>query len=242
MGYLKDPKTWIPNIFPKNCSQNICTIYCPKWCKYIILPPPPPPQPLVIGDIGGTTTLSPVVIVIITLIGSIFLVMAYYFMIYICCSRNNQSSVLLTREVSYNLETREPEGPEARVDVLDQDNDHLNYVPWLVMGKGLDEELIKSITVCKYKKEDGLFTCTDCSVCLGEFQEDESIKILPKCCHVFHVYCIDTWLKTHLNCPLCRANVCCNIGKSSQPVSPPPSQLPVMTAESNTSNESTNLG
>ncbi|XP_076937246.1 RING-H2 finger protein ATL52-like [Bidens hawaiensis] len=241
MGYLKDPKTWIPNIFPKNCSQNICTIYCPKWCKYIILPPPPPP-PLVIGDIGGTTTLSPVVVVIITLIGSIFLVMAYYFMIYICCSRNNQSSsMMLTREVSYDLETHEPEGLEARVDVHDQDNDHLNYVPWLVMGKGLDEEIIKSITVCKYKKEDGLFTCTDCSVCLGEFQEDESIKILPKCSHVFHVYCIDTWLKTHLNCPLCRANVCCDV-KSSQPVSPPPLQLPVMTAESNTRNDSTNLG
>ncbi|KAF5815824.1 putative transcription factor C2H2 family [Helianthus annuus] len=233
MGSFKDPKTWIPHIIPKDCSKKICSISCTKWCKYIILPSPPPPPPLSSHD-SGSTTLSPVAIVIITLIGTFFLLMGYYFMISRYCTRSSQSSMLETREVvNYNLDqTRDP---ELGVDGRDEAEDHSSYVPWVVIGKGLDEGFIKSISVFKYKKEDGLFTCTDCSVCLGEFQEDESIKVLPKCSHAFHVYCIDTWLKTHLNCPLCRANVCCD-AKSSRlisPLPPPPTPPlpPVLTNE-----------
>ncbi|EFJ19341.1 hypothetical protein SELMODRAFT_39719, partial [Selaginella moellendorffii] len=49
---------------------------------------------------------------------------------------------------------------------------------------------------------------SDCAVCLGDFQEGEDVKILPKCGHGFHVECIDTWLSIHSNvCPLCRAQV-----------------------------------
>lgn len=72
---------------------------------------------------------------------------------------------------------------------------------------GLEEELINKITVLRYKKEDGVVQETDCSVCLGEFKEEESLRLLPKCSHAFHLQCIDTWLKSHANCPLCRANI-----------------------------------
>ncbi|KAD4178487.1 hypothetical protein R6Q59_022084 [Mikania micrantha] len=211
MGLLKDPKTLIPYLNPsKNCSQKICTVSCTQWCKYIILPSPPPPPPPSKDDLGGAT-LSPVAAVIITLIGSFCFLICYYFIMWRYCSRDNESSVGVFRRRIVDLETHDP---ESGVD------DHSVYVPWLVLGKGLDEAFVKSIAVYKYRKEDGLVTCTDCSVCLGEFQEDESIKLLPKCNHAFHVYCIDTWLKTHLNCPLCRANVCCD-DKVSRHISPP---------------------
>ncbi|KAL0342949.1 UNVERIFIED_CONTAM: RING-H2 finger protein ATL52 [Sesamum angustifolium] len=59
----------------------------------------------------------------------------------------------------------------------------------------------------KYRKDEGLTEETDCSVCLSEFQEDESIRLLPKCSHAFHGPCIDTWLRSHKNCPVCRAPV-----------------------------------
>ncbi|CAH1453454.1 unnamed protein product [Lactuca virosa] len=219
MGSLKDPKTWIPHINPKDCSKKICNIYCTKWCKYVILPSPPPPAPQ--DDLGGAK-LSPAVIVIISLIGSFFLLMGYYVVISRYCLRNNDSSVSL----STSTENQETHDPERGVDGHGEDHhDPLIYVPWLVLGKGLDEALIKSITICKYKRGDGLVLCTDCSVCLGEFQEDESIKLLPKCSHAFHVYCIDTWLKTHSNCPLCRAKVCCDI-KAPPLISPPPPPPP----------------
>lgn len=44
-------------------------------------------------------------------------------------------------------------------------------------------------------------------MCLSEFQEEERLRMLPKCSHAFHVACIDTWLKSHSNCPLCRAEI-----------------------------------
>nr|GEZ78158.1 hypothetical protein [Tanacetum cinerariifolium] len=196
MGSLKDPKTWIPHINPKDCSKKVCNIYCTKWCKYVIQSsPPPPPPPLVKDGLGGTFV-------------------------------NNGSSMMVRRVVE-NQETHDHEvGVHGHGH--DHVDDHANYVPWLVLGKGLDEALIKSITICKYKRGDGLVTCTDCSVCLGEFRENESLRLLPKCCHAFHVSCIDTWFKTHSNCPLCRANVCFEF-KDSTLISlstPPPPPVP----------------
>jgi hypothetical protein len=67
--------------------------------------------------------------------------------------------------------------------------------------------VISSIAVCKYKKNEGLIEGTECSVCLNEFQENETLRLLPKCSHAFHIPCIDTWLRSHTNCPLCRANI-----------------------------------
>ncbi|KAK6135008.1 hypothetical protein DH2020_031235 [Rehmannia glutinosa] len=63
----------------------------------------------------------------------------------------------------------------------------------------------------KYKKGEILIdgSC-DCSVCLSEFQENESVRLLPKCSHAFHVNCIDTWLRSHKNCPVCRAPILVN--------------------------------
>ncbi|GJR55956.1 E3 ubiquitin protein ligase [Tanacetum coccineum] len=232
MGSLKDPKTWIPHINPKDCSKKVCNIYCTKWCKYVIQssPPPPPPPPLVKDGLGGTF-VSPVVIVIVALIGTLLLLIGYYVIISRYCSRNNGSSMMVTRVVE-NQETHDHEvGVHGHADHVDE---HANYVPWLVLGKGLDEALIKSITICKYKRGDGLVSCTDCSVCLGEFRENESLRLLPKCCHAFHVTCIDTWFKTHSNCPLCRANVCFEVKDSSliSPSTPPPPPPPPMTNES----------
>lgn len=52
---------------------------------------------------------------------------------------------------------------------------------------------------CKEHKQDL------CSICLGEFKQEESVRILPECAHIFHVFCINKWLEHHPNCPLCRA-------------------------------------
>ncbi|KAL3531493.1 hypothetical protein ACH5RR_010815 [Cinchona calisaya] len=47
----------------------------------------------------------------------------------------------------------------------------------------------------------------ECAVCLSEFEDDETGRILPMCNHCFHVGCIDMWFQSHSNCPLCRAPV-----------------------------------
>ncbi|KEH20780.1 zinc finger, C3HC4 type (RING finger) protein [Medicago truncatula] len=94
----------------------------------------------------------------------------------------------------------------------DDDNDGderviVDHPIWFIRTVGLQRSVIDSITVFKYRKDEGLVDGTECSVCLGEFQEEESLRILPKCSHAFHIPCIDTWLSSHKNCPLCRAPV-----------------------------------
>ncbi|KAI3796379.1 hypothetical protein L1987_39049 [Smallanthus sonchifolius] len=59
------------------------------------------------------------------------------------------------------------------------------------------------LDVHKYSKE---FKEGTCVVCLDEFEENDEVRIMPECAHVFHVSCIDMWLFSHDNCPLCRAN------------------------------------
>ncbi|KAK2991377.1 hypothetical protein RJ640_023446 [Escallonia rubra] len=86
----------------------------------------------------------------------------------------------------------------------------IDHPIWYITTVGLQPSVISSITVIKYKKGDGLIEGTDCSVCLSEFQEDETLRLLPKCSHAFHIPCIDTWLRSHTNCPLCRAGIVSN--------------------------------
>ncbi|KAL1211695.1 E3 ubiquitin-protein ligase ATL6 [Cardamine amara subsp. amara] len=47
----------------------------------------------------------------------------------------------------------------------------------------------------------------ECAICLNEFEDDETLRLLPKCDHVFHPHCIDAWLEAHVTCPVCRANL-----------------------------------
>ncbi|KAL6279625.1 hypothetical protein ACE6H2_016506 [Prunus campanulata] len=42
---------------------------------------------------------------------------------------------------------------------------------------------------------------------IAQFEEDERIRLLPKCNHAFRLPCIDTWLKSQSNGPLCCANI-----------------------------------
>ena len=46
----------------------------------------------------------------------------------------------------------------------------------------------------------------DCSICLNSLKDDHAVK-LNKCNHIFHKGCLDTWIITNLNCPLCRINL-----------------------------------
>ncbi|KAL6634112.1 hypothetical protein ACP70R_026783 [Stipagrostis hirtigluma subsp. patula] len=79
---------------------------------------------------------------------------------------------------------------------------------WHIRTVGLDEAAIESIALTRYRAgPGGVLGASDCTVCLGEFRDGELLRLLPKCGHAFHVPCIDTWLRAHVNCPLCRAAV-----------------------------------
>ncbi|KAH7669596.1 Zinc finger RING/FYVE/PHD-type protein [Dioscorea alata] len=73
------------------------------------------------------------------------------------------------------------------------------------MNQGLTEQAIQAIPIIQFRADRSSFH--ECSVCLNEFQEDERLKILPHCFHVFHMDCIDTWLQSNSNCPVCRGGI-----------------------------------
>lgn len=70
---------------------------------------------------------------------------------------------------------------------------------------GLGKSAIEALPVFVYRREDqkeGL----ECAVCLSEFEENEKVRLLPKCHHTFHIDCTDMWFHTHSTCPLCRTS------------------------------------
>ncbi|CAH9066960.1 unnamed protein product [Cuscuta epithymum] len=77
---------------------------------------------------------------------------------------------------------------------------------------GLDPHFIDTFPMFLYSDVKGLkvggkATQLECVVCLNEFEDDDSLRLLPTCSHVFHPVCIDAWLASHVTCPVCRTNL-----------------------------------
>lgn len=65
----------------------------------------------------------------------------------------------------------------------------------------------KKEEVGKEKKEEEEEEDFECPVCLSVYEEGEEVRKLPQCKHYFHVLCIDMWLFSHFDCPICRTPV-----------------------------------
>lgn len=74
-------------------------------------------------------------------------------------------------------------------------------------SRGLDESVLKSLPVFVYSSKTHPEPILECAVCLSEFEENETGRLLPKCKHSFHIECIDMWFHSHSTCPLCRCAV-----------------------------------
>ncbi|XP_038697079.1 uncharacterized protein LOC119993859 isoform X2 [Tripterygium wilfordii] len=71
-------------------------------------------------------------------------------------------------------------------------------------------EVVESLPIKLYTKfqKCQLEETAQCYICLVEYEEGDSLRILP-CNHEFHRACIDKWLKEiHRVCPLCRGDIC----------------------------------
>ncbi|CAL0334735.1 unnamed protein product [Lupinus luteus] len=74
-------------------------------------------------------------------------------------------------------------------------------------ARGLDASIIALLPIFNYDAKTYPDNTPDCAVCLSEFEEGETGRVLPKCNHAFHIDCIDMWFHSHATCPLCRAAV-----------------------------------
>lgn len=73
---------------------------------------------------------------------------------------------------------------------------------------GLDEVTLQSYPKIVYSEKHPLppNQDTSCSICLAEYKDCETLRLLPECRHIFHASCIDAWLRLHASCPMCRAS------------------------------------
>eukprot|EP00262_Sarcandra_glabra_P010737 TRINITY_DN26133_c0_g1_i1.p1 TRINITY_DN26133_c0_g1~~TRINITY_DN26133_c0_g1_i1.p1 ORF type:complete len:378 (+),score=40.96 TRINITY_DN26133_c0_g1_i1:143-1276(+) len=176
-----------PAPFPSPSDSDPC----------IPLEPPPPNH-------STKSNLSIHIIIIISVAVTIFLLLSYYgIIVKLWVSRRRRRPPPTAQS-----DTTQPD------DFDDETQDPIHHI-WYVRTVGLEQAVINSISVCKYKRGDGLVESTECSVCLTEFKDDENLRLLPKCSHAFHVDCIDTWLNSHTNCPLCRAGIVSSSPSSS---------------------------
>ncbi|XP_061350428.1 RING-H2 finger protein ATL70 [Gastrolobium bilobum] len=78
-----------------------------------------------------------------------------------------------------------------------------------IVDVGLDEATILSYPKMLYpeaklRKSDSTATC--CSICLADYKATDMLRVLPDCEHLFHLKCIDPWLRLHPSCPVCRTS------------------------------------
>ncbi|PWA54353.1 Zinc finger, RING/FYVE/PHD-type [Artemisia annua] len=177
------------------CSD--CGPTCPYDCNYVsIYWPPEPPQIPPSSNISNNTPnhMSPYLIIIVSLVASFILFVSYYLIIIRYCARFRQQPTTQRNQ--------------DRQDFMNDDQQpELDHPIWYITTIGLQPAVINSIKVVKFEKVDGMIEKSTCSVCLSEFEHGESLRLLPQCNHLFHIRCIDTWLLSHKNCPLCRAAV-----------------------------------
>ncbi|WOL09881.1 RING-H2 finger protein ATL16-like [Canna indica] len=157
--------------------------------------PPPPPQ---FSDSG--TSFPILAISILGILTTTFVLISYYLLV-IKCRLSWRRRDLLRRlfPSAYSRRHR-----------------HL-YIPPIIQAitaefHGLDPSVIRAIPVVKFTRagDDGArkgMPFHDCAICLNEFHEQETLKLLPGCSHAFHIDCIDTWLQFNANCPLCRSDI-----------------------------------
>ncbi|KAF8053975.1 hypothetical protein N665_1358s0010 [Sinapis alba] len=87
------------------------------------------------------------------------------------------------------------------------------------VARGLDASTIETFPTLVYsevKTQKIGKGALECAICLNEFEDDETLRLLPKCDHVFHTHCIGAWLQGHVTCPVCRTN----LAEVAEPVEP----------------------
>ncbi|CAN8295658.1 unnamed protein product [Cochlearia groenlandica] len=181
----------------------------------LIFPPPPPPARTFTNPIFPRTT-SPgtnfpiIAVAVIGILATALLLVSYYVFVIKCCLNWHQIDIFRRRRRGNS----------------DQ-NPLMIYSPH-ELNRGLEESAIRAIPILKFKKrnveeEDQNKSSQECSVCLSEFEEDEKLRIIPNCCHMFHIDCIDIWLQGNANCPLCRTSVSCDASYPLDLISAPSS-------------------
>ncbi|XP_020398863.1 RING-H2 finger protein ATL67 [Zea mays] len=71
---------------------------------------------------------------------------------------------------------------------------------------GLDAAAIASYPKVPFSSSGATDADAMCSICLSEYRDGETLRVMPECRHGFHVACLDAWLRRSASCPVCRSS------------------------------------
>jgi hypothetical protein len=97
------------------------------------------------------------------------------------------------------------DGPSADAGVSDKQKTRWQSFAYKEMRDKHESRLSSSYVSLQQLQEETSESSEDkphCSICLGEYEEGESLFKLP-CGHIFHAECINSWCSSHTRCPLC---------------------------------------
>ncbi|KAM0876759.1 hypothetical protein ACQ4PT_035944 [Festuca glaucescens] len=198
-----------------------CAAHCSEACAFHSLCAPPPSSRTATLHLRSSRSRLPTPL--IALSASVLAVFVLLLLVLLVCRvvrwrrRRQTATTQQQAPLNHHNAVDEEGGPAAPVHVPveeegSDDGDGMHHV-WYIKTVGLDESAIAAITALVYDADKcraaGLGVGADggCAVCLAEFRDGETLRLLPRCAHAFHRACIDTWLRAHVNCPLCRAPV-----------------------------------
>lgn len=66
----------------------------------------------------------------------------------------------------------------------------------------------KSLPEGRFEDMEGCEEVEMCSICLVDFQNQDTVSQVSRCMHVFHAECIHKWIqRDEFTCPLCRSGL-----------------------------------
>jgi hypothetical protein len=94
-------------------------------------------------------------------------------------------------------------------DLLDSDeeeeHDNDEEYDYFINCKEINNKVCKPVRI---KENDNLIINKECcNICCEDYITGQYKRILPSCNHIFHKKCVDKWLKTKSNCPICRSEL-----------------------------------
>ncbi|KAE8804512.1 RING-H2 finger protein ATL5B [Hordeum vulgare] len=97
--------------------------------------------------------------------------------------------------------------------------DPVGWVAHRRANAGLKREALVALPVATYaspaQKQQQHASAAGCAICLSDFADGETIRVLPVCGHRFHVPCVDRWLAARCSCPTCRRRLSPDRGGSA---------------------------
>ncbi|KAI0495819.1 hypothetical protein KFK09_022122 [Dendrobium nobile] len=88
--------------------------------------------------------------------------------------------------------------------------DIIAYLGRKIYARCVYNFVVKRWPSVRYDEEESGKQCgkaSSCAICLEKFNDGELCRQLPACSHLFHIHCVDLWLKEKLTCPICRTAI-----------------------------------